>query len=110
MLGFAERAGIRSEVIAALGKARLVTRGPKPVRALREIALSPSLVAQVPTTEGVIASLRSEPLKGHTVGVQLYNEDNPPLRRYLDEAGATVRTVLPYMYAPKADSERVSDA
>src|SRR2546423_4514607 len=34
LLGFAERAGIRDAVVAALGKARTVVRGPKPVRAL----------------------------------------------------------------------------
>src|SRR5271156_2695441 len=35
LLGVAERAGIRQEVIDTLGRTRLVTRGPKPVRALK---------------------------------------------------------------------------
>jgi uroporphyrinogen-III synthase len=29
--------------------------------------------------------------------------------QFLAEAGATVRTVLPYVYAPAADAERVAD-
>src|SRR5438105_5596709 len=72
LLSFAEREGLRKSVIAALGRVRTVTRGPKPVRALKEIGLSPTEVAETPTTEGVIATLRREPLQGQTVGVQLY--------------------------------------
>jgi uroporphyrinogen-III synthase len=107
--GFAERAGRKGAFLAALGRTRTVTRGPKPVRALKEIGLSPSLVASTPTTEGVIATLRQEPLRGQTVGVQLYSEDNPPLLEFLASAGATARPVQPYVYAPAADGERVAD-
>src|SRR5262249_54075004 len=92
-----------------LARTRTVTRGPKPVRALKEVGLAPTVVAQTPTTEGVIAALRREPLQGQTVGVQLYSPSNPPLVQFLEEAGATVRTVLPYVYAPAADAERVGE-
>ena len=109
LLGFAEQAGLRDPVVAALGRTRLVTRGPKPGRALKEVGLAPALVAEAPTTDGVIATLRREPLKGQTVGVQLYSESTPPLTEFLEAAGAAVRTVLPYVYAPAADAERVAD-
>jgi len=109
LLGFAERDGRRQVVVDALGRTRSVTRGPKPARALKEIGLSPVLVAEAPTTDGIIATLKREPLEGKTVGVQLYNEDNPPLLQFLASAGATARTVLPYVYAPAADSDRVED-
>src|SRR5437868_10952310 len=36
LLGFAERAALRAQFLAALGKTQTVTRGPKPVRALKE--------------------------------------------------------------------------
>src|SRR5262249_25967854 len=72
LLGFAEREGLRDKVVAALGQTRSVTRGPKPVRALKEIGLSPTKVAATPTTEGVITPLKDEPLRGQTVGVTLY--------------------------------------
>src|SRR5205823_4950588 len=74
LLGFAERAEMRDAVIAALTRTRTVTRGPKPVRALKEIGLNPTIIAAAPTTDGVIASLRGEPLRGQTVGVQLYSD------------------------------------
>jgi uroporphyrinogen-III synthase len=109
LLGFAQREGIREKVVAALGRVVTITRGPKPVRALKEVGLTPSRVAEIPTTEGVIAALRHESLQGKTVGVQLYAETNLPLTGFLQAAGATVRPVLPYIYAPAADGERVAD-
>jgi uroporphyrinogen-III synthase len=109
LLGFAEREGLRDQVVAALSQTKTLTRGPKPVRALKTIGLVPSKIADVPTTDGVIATLRTERLAGRTVGVTLYGADNPPLVHFLEGAGATVRTVLPYVYAPAADSERVAD-
>jgi uroporphyrinogen-III synthase len=92
-----------------LSRTRIVVRGPTPVRALREVGLAPSIVAAAPTTDGVIASLRTEPLQGKTVGVQLYSESNPPLVEFLVSAGAAVRTVQPYVYAPAADADGVVD-
>lgn len=103
----AARHGLRDPVIAAFGRCKSITRGPKPVRALKEIGLTPTRVAGEPTTEGVIAALRDEPLQGLTVGVQLYREGNPPLTDFLVQAGATVREVLPYIYAPASDDGRV---
>ena len=44
-----------------------------------------------------------EPLQGQTVGVTLYGEPNPVLEQFLIAAGAQVRTVMPYIYAPAAD-------
>jgi uroporphyrinogen-III synthase len=108
LLGFAERANLREDVIAALGKTRTITRGPKPVRALREIGMNPTLVAQTPTTEGMIATLKSEAIQGKTVGLQLYSEDNPAMKRFLQEAGVKVHAVQPYIYAPAADTDRVA--
>jgi uroporphyrinogen-III synthase len=107
LIGFAERAGMRDEVIAAFGKVSLITRGPKPSQALKEICLKPTHAAATPTTEGVIATLSSLPLAGQTVGVQLYSESNPPLTEFLASIGATARLVQPYVYAPSADADRI---
>lgn len=109
LLGFAERAGLREHVLAALGKTRTVTRGPKPVQALKQVGLAPTKIAEAPTTDGVIATLRNEPLTGKTIGLTLYGEPNPALVAFLERAGASVRTVMPYVYAPAADADRVAD-
>ena len=108
MLACADRHGRRDAIVAAFGKARTITRGPKPARALKELGLAPTLMAQTPTTDGVIASMRSLQLQGVTVGVQLYNESNPPLEQFLHAAGAKAATVQPYVYAPDSDTERIS--
>lgn len=107
LLGFADRAGRREDFIASLGRTRTLTRGPKPVKALKEVGLTPYKVAQAPTTEGVIATLRGETLPGQVVGVTRYAEVNAVLENFLVDSGAKVRPVTPYIYAPAADDERV---
>jgi uroporphyrinogen-III synthase len=108
LLSCAERHQMRDQVVAALGRTRTITRGPKPVQALREVGLTPAVVAKNPTTEGVIEVLQKEPLQGKTVGVQLYREDNPPLFEFFQSAGVDAQSVLPYLYAPASDTERIT--
>jgi uroporphyrinogen-III synthase len=107
LIGFADRAGMKNPFVERLATTPILTRGPKPVLALKELGLKPTRVAAAPTTDGVIASLEGEPLAGKTVAVQLYNEANPPLQDFLVRAGATVRSVQPYIYAPASDTDRV---
>jgi uroporphyrinogen-III synthase len=99
LLGVAEREGCRDQAVTALSQARIITRGPKPVRALKEVGLAPAQNAVAPTTEGVIAAMKSESLATARVGVQLYSEANLPLTEYLQSAGAAVYPVSPYIYA-----------
>jgi uroporphyrinogen-III synthase len=107
LAGFAERDGLRDDFVRALSKVPTLTRGPKPVQALRELGLSASRQAATPTTEGVIASLKGDQLAGVTVGLTLYGQDNPTLEGFLRDAGAVVRPVLSYVYAPAADDDHV---
>jgi uroporphyrinogen-III synthase len=109
MMSLAERHGIKEAAVAAIAKTIVVARGPKPGQAMREIGLKPNIIAAAPTTDGVIATLKLESLSGKTVSVQLYSESNPPLTDFLTQAGAIVRTVQPYIYAPATDAERVAE-
>lgn len=109
LLHLAEREGFREDCIAALARTKILTRGPKPGKVLKEIGLTPTRVAPAPTTQGVIAAMQSEPLYGLTVGVTLYGEPNPALEQFLISAGANVHTVMPYIYAPAAEDDRVAD-
>jgi uroporphyrinogen-III synthase len=110
LLARAGRIGLEAEVRAALARVRKVTRGPKPARALHEIGLKSDLPARSPTTGGIIETLAVEALRGRRVGVQLYGtEENLPLVSFLTQAGATVTTVAPYIYAPAADATQVID-
>lgn len=109
LISFAQRAENGKAVIDALAKTQIVTRGPKPVQALKEFGLKPSRIATAPTTEGVVNSLRQIDLAGKTVGVQLYSDSNVTLTDFLTEAGAKILSVQPYVYAPSADCDRVVD-
>lgn len=109
LLGFAERDGSRETCIAALARTKIITRGPKPGKVLKEIGLTPTRMAPAPTTEGVIAAMQGQPLQGLTVGVTLYGDPNPVLEQFLSSAGAHVHTVMPYIYAPAAEDDRVAD-
>lgn len=108
LLHFAERDGMGDACIAALARTRILTRGPKPGQVLKEIGLVPTRIAAAPTTEGVLAALRNESLQGQTVGITLYGEPNPVLEQFLISAGAQVRTVMPYIYAPAMDDDEVA--
>jgi uroporphyrinogen-III synthase len=108
LVAAAERIGLRAEAVAALGRARTITRGPKPARALKDLGLSTSLPAAVPTSQGVIEALATLDLRGRRVGVQLYGtEPNRPLVEALERAGASVSVVAPYVYASASDTGRV---
>ncbi len=108
LLGFARRLDLEPAFLVALGATRKITRGPKPVRALREIGLGTDVPADKPTTEGIIAAMGRHDLSGRRVGVQLYPDNaNERLLKFLKGAGADPDPVLPYVYASEADDERV---
>lgn len=108
LLGSARRSGLDQVFVAALTRLRKITRGPKPVRALREIGLDADLAAQPPTTEGVIATLAALDLRDRRVGVQLYPDStHDALLGFLQAAGAAADPVLPYAYVAAADDRQV---
>jgi len=99
MMKVARRIGADQDFVAAIAKAKRYARGPKPVRALREIGLDAQVQTETPTSEGVAAMLAQENLKGHRVGLQLYpDKDHSKLIAAITALGATVETVLPYVY------------
>jgi uroporphyrinogen-III synthase len=108
LVGFADRAGLRDDFVAALGRVNKITRGPKPVRALREIGLSSDLAVKVPTTDGIIAALADNTMHERSVSVQIYGQEpNQKLVAFLEAHGAMVAIVAPYIYSSDADDHRV---
>ncbi len=108
LVALAERRGRRDAFVAALAQSRRITRGPKPVRALREIGLDSDLSAEQPTSEGVIRVLSRLELKGRRVGVQLYPDNaHEALLGRLGADRAIADPVLPYVYASSVEDEAV---
>lgn len=104
----AERMGRKSDLVAALGRARKITRGPKPARALHQLGLAPDLTSTTPRSQGIIEALRGHVLARRRVGVQLYGDDPArELMEFLTTKGAILFPVAPYRYAPASDDTRV---
>ncbi len=111
MMKVAKRIGVDQEFVAAIAKAKRYARGPKPVRALREIGLEAQVQTETPTSEGVAAMLAQQDLKGHRVGLQLYpDKDHGKLIAAITALGATVETVLPYVYDGQAADTNIVQA
>jgi len=105
----AERLGLKDEVLAAFSRAKRISRGPKPVAALRKLGLSVDALADQPTTEGLLSLLASMPLEGLRVGVQLYpGFEDHVLRQALLDAGAQYDPIVPYAYASDEQDGQVA--
>jgi uroporphyrinogen-III synthase len=107
LLGFARRRGIEAEVIAALSKTLKIARGPKPAKVLRGVGLVPDVMAEEPTTAGLMKTLSTLPVRGKRIGVLLYPDGEEALPTFLEAAGAQVHSVLSYRYASDEEDERV---
>jgi uroporphyrinogen-III synthase len=104
------RMDVERDFVAAVGKARTFTRGPKPGRALREIGLEPQMTTEKPTSEGIAEMLSRVDLADHRVGLQLYpDKDHSALIGAITAQGAEVDAVTPYVYdAQAADANIVT--
>lgn len=98
----------RDVFVQALGSARILARGPKPVAALRELGLAPWATVPSPNTwRELIATLDARsaemPLAGARVAVQEYGLPNPELVASLAARGARVIAVPIYRWAMPED-------
>jgi uroporphyrinogen-III synthase len=91
-----------------ISRSRIIARGPKAVNALKKFGIRDCLSADTPTTEGILKTLAREGVRGKTVLVQLYGQDNSELRRELEAMGATVIGISLYHYEQASDTEAVS--
>lgn len=94
------------DIIAALRQTVLVARGPKPVAALKNLGLSPTLTVPEPNTwHDLITTLDAyRPVKGLRVAVQEYGVSNQELLSALQERGAHVTAVPVYRWALPEDT------
>jgi uroporphyrinogen-III synthase len=102
LLERAKQSGSYDAVLHALEQARVVARGPKPVRVLKEHNIRVDFVPPEPnTSEELLAAFASWSLSGKTLGLQLYGGSTPFLERLrsgLTELGAKIVDVMPYRW------------
>lgn len=92
-----------------VSRSRILARGPKAVNALKRAGVRVDLVAESATTEGIVRTLARENLKGKTVLVQLYGQENPDILAELQKQGATVIGVSIYSYTQASDTAALED-
>src|SRR5438128_80543 len=91
--------GRQVEWRAALEKAVVALRGPKPSAVLRELGVRVDLRAEEPfTTAELLTALADRPLDGRVVGVQQYGEPNEALMSALRARGAELLEVEVYRW------------
>jgi uroporphyrinogen decarboxylase len=95
----------RAALVAALSAVATVARGPKPIRAMRDLGIEPSIVVPEPNTwREVLSALAAKvELKGKRVAVQEYGISNHELTAGLEARGARVAIVPVYRWTLPAD-------
>ena len=95
----------QAQIGAALRKARLVTRGPKPVAVLKELGVQPDITVPEPNTwrEVLAAIEQTVDLQGKRIALQEYGIPNPELVAGLQRRGASVETFAFYKWALPED-------
>jgi uroporphyrinogen decarboxylase len=91
----------RNDVLQAFSAVVTVARGPKPVAALREVGLEPSVAIPEPNTwREILASVGEyTQLEGKRIAVQEYGISNRDLIAGLEARGALLFTVPVYRWA-----------
>jgi uroporphyrinogen-III synthase len=109
LVGFARRAELEAEFVAALARTPKLTRGPKPKRALRSLELIAEHTAAEPTSAGLVAAARAIAAPHKRIAIQLYSEDQDrQLIEHFEQRGVGVDCVAPYVYASAAEDDGVA--
>lgn len=106
----AEAAGLGEDLAAALGRTRLIARGPKARGALQAAGLLPDWVAESETSAEIAEFLCTEGVSGQTVAVQHHGAGDDGLESRLFQAGAHPFGLVVYRWGPPPDKEAVDES
>jgi uroporphyrinogen-III synthase len=101
-----------AEIIEALKKTILVTRGPKPLAALKAMGVEANITVPEPNTwHDVIATLDYyRPVQGLRIAIQEYGVSKPEMIDDLKKRGADVFSVPVYRWALPEDTGPLQEA
>ena len=105
--------GLGDELLSALGRGRLIARGPKARGAIRASGLVDEWSPPSESSAEVLEYLLAGGVDGLRIAVQLHGEPLPDVVEALTVAGAEVVEVPVYRWVPPADlapMDRVTDA
>jgi uroporphyrinogen decarboxylase len=100
-----ERHVDRERFLAAVSDVKTIVRGPKPLAALRELGITPTITVPEPNTWRELLTTIDEklPVANLVIGLQEYGVSNRSLIAGLEARGATVDAVRLYDYALPVD-------
>lgn len=101
LLAQVERHVPRERFLNAISDVTTIARGPKPVVAMKEVGLAPTIRVPEPNTwREVLQTIDAQqiPIANQTVGLQEYGKPNPSLVAGLEARGARVVNVRVYQY------------
>ncbi len=105
----------REKFVAALGRTKVVARGPKPVAVLREFGVPVTVAVPEPNTWRELVQALDDnrdkvPLRGQQIAIQEYGIPSTELYAGLEERGAKVFPVHVYKWEPPEDTAPLRDA
>ncbi|GGQ30501.1 uroporphyrinogen-III synthase [Streptomyces roseolilacinus] len=95
--------GYGEELLACLGRARVLARGPKVKGAVRAAGLTEEWSPAMDSMAEVLDRLLEQGVSGHRVALQLHGEPLPGFVEALRDAGAEVVVVPVYRWMPPED-------
>lgn len=101
----------RERFLNALADITTIARGPKPVAAMKEVNLTPTVKVPEPNTWRELLQTidGGVPIASHVVGLQEYGKTNSSLIAGLEARGATVVNVRVYQYDFPLDTQPLED-
>lgn len=99
----ADAVGLADDLIAALGRARLVARGPKARGAIQAAGLQADWVAESETSAEIAEVLLDEGVAGRRITVQHHGSGADGLDEAFTAAGARVQSLVVYRWGPPPD-------
>lgn len=101
--------GLADDLLAALGSARIVARGPKARGAIQATGLTTDWVAESEVAAEVADHLLSEGVDGLRIAVQHHGAGADGLDGAFAQAGADVVSLIVYRWGPPTDPDAVID-
>ncbi|MGK9146135.1 uroporphyrinogen-III synthase [Plantibacter flavus] len=99
----AESLGLGDELLAVLGRARIVARGPKARGAIQAAGLNADWVAESETSTELAEFLLAEGVDGRNIAIQYHGSGADGIDELFRAAGARVQTVIVYRWGPPRD-------
>jgi uroporphyrinogen-III synthase len=99
----ADAAGVADDLLEALGRARVIARGPKAHGAIQAAGLQADWVAESETSAEILDLLLAEGVAGQRVAVQHHGAGADGLDTELAAAGADVQSLVVYRWGPPPD-------